>query len=90
MVVALLLTALIIISLLEMDFIDLLKPILIPFIASGGAALTVFGTIESVKELSLGSLPFFIIVGLAVYSALSWTLHRAFKSDNIGIQRFIN
>jgi O-antigen/teichoic acid export membrane protein len=89
MVVALLLTSLKIISLLEMHFADLLKPIIIPFVASGGAALTVLGTIGHVKSLNLYSLFFLMVVGLAVYSVLSWVSNRVFKSDGIVVLKLI-
>jgi O-antigen/teichoic acid export membrane protein len=85
MVVALLLTSLKIISLLEMDFADLLKPIIAPFVAISGAALIVLYTMELVKGLNLYSLSFLMAVGLAVYSVLCWATHRVLKSDGIGV-----
>jgi O-antigen/teichoic acid export membrane protein len=89
MVVALLITSTKIISLLEMNFADLLKPIIIPFVASGVAALTVLCSIQFVKCSNLNSLFFLMAVGLAVYCILSWVSHRVLKSDGIRILNFI-
>ena len=81
MFVSLLLTSRKIISLLEMDFTDLFKPIIIPFIATGGAVIAVLGIIGFVKNLNLYSLFALMLVGLAVYSVLSWASHWILKSD---------
>jgi O-antigen/teichoic acid export membrane protein len=89
MVLALVLTSIKIMSVLEMKFVDLLRPMRTPFLASGGSALTVVGTKVLVKHVNLYSLVFFMVVGLAVYIVLTWALNRILKSDGIGILKLI-
>jgi O-antigen/teichoic acid export membrane protein len=89
MFVSLLLTSLKIISLLEMDFVDLLKPVITPFMATCGAVLVVFSTMGFVKDLNLYSLFFLMVIGLAVYSVLIWASHRVLKSDGVNVLKLI-
>jgi O-antigen/teichoic acid export membrane protein len=89
MVLALVLTSLKIMSVLEITFINLLRPMRATFLASGGAALAVLGAKGLVKHVNLYSLFFFMVVGLAVYIVLTWASNRILKSDGIGILELI-
>jgi hypothetical protein len=85
MFVSLLLTSRKIMSLFQIGFIDLFKPIITPFIANGGAVIVVLGIIGSVRNLNLYSLFALMLLGLAVYSALSWASHRIIKLHEINV-----
>jgi O-antigen/teichoic acid export membrane protein len=85
MFVSLLLTSLKIISLLKMDFLDLLKSVIIPLMATCCAVLVVLSTIRFVKDLNLYSLFVLMVIGLAVYSVLIWASHRFFKKDGVAV-----
>jgi hypothetical protein len=76
-------------SVLEITFINLLRPMRATFLASGGAALAVLGAKGLVKHVNLYSLFFFMVVGLAVYIVLTWASNRILKSDGIGILELI-